>query len=139
MIGSEEDYPSLAQIAGHILNSIFLDSMEADLERLERINKTIAMITSHHLEEHGVRLRSIDVLVISPSEDIQEIAMRYVKDMPWTLRLLLRGIGAFNKNGSSLVSYLLFEKAFCRSLISLGYADTMQRREEVMSFMGLDS
>ncbi|GMR21373.1 MAG: patatin-like phospholipase family protein [Gammaproteobacteria bacterium] len=137
--GSEEDYPSLAQIAGHILNSIFLDSMEADLERLERINKTIAMITSHHLEEHGARLRSIDVLVISPSEDIQEIAMRYVKDMPWTLRLLLRGIGSFKKNGSSLVSYLLFEKAFCRSLISLGYADTMQRREEVMSFMGLDS
>ena len=129
------EYPTLAQIAGHILNSIFLDSLEADLERLTRINKTISVIPTHKLEEGGVKLRPIDVLVINPSRDLQEIADDYVHHLPWTIRFLLRGVGAFNRGGTSLVSYLLFEKPFCRALISLGYADTMQRREEVAKFL----
>ncbi|MDH5649686.1 MAG: patatin-like phospholipase family protein, partial [Gammaproteobacteria bacterium] len=58
--------------------------------------------------------------------------------LPRTIRYLLRGIGAFNKRGSSLVSYLLFEKYFTRELISLGYADTMQRKDEVVQFLGLE-
>jgi len=134
----EPDYPSLAQIAGHILNSIFLDSLEADLERLQRINKTLGQIPSHRLEEHGTKLRPIDVLVVEPTEDLQIISSKYIKSLPWTIRLLLRGIGAFNKNGSSLISYLMFEKPYCRELISLGYADAMQRKDEFIEFLELE-
>ena len=133
------EQPSLAQIAGHILNSIFLDSLDADLERLWRINNTISLIPTKHLEEHGVTLRQVDALVISPSQDIQEYANRYAHELPRTIRFFLRGIGAFNKNGSSLVSYLLFEKSYCRDLISLGYADAMQRKDEVIEFMEFKS
>lgn len=129
-------YPSLAQIAGHILNSIFLDSLEADLERLRRINRTVALIPSHQLEEGGVALRHVEVLTISPSQDIQAIAQRHVKDLPWTIRFLLRGLGGFRaENSSALASYLLFERGFCSELISLGYADAMQRRDELMNFL----
>lgn len=135
----EPEYPSLAQIAGHILNSIFLDSMEADLERLQRINKTLGMIPSHHLEEHGSKLKPVDVLVIEPTQDLQLISSKYISSLPWTIRFLLRGVGAFNKNGSSLISYLMFEKPYCRELISLGYADAMQRKNEIIEFMGLDT
>lgn len=134
---SAPDYPSLAQIAGHVLNSIFLDSLEADIERLQRINKTISLIPSHYLQEHGMTLRQVEVLVISPSEDLEKIAARYVECLPRAVRWLLRGLGAYNKSGSNLVSYLLFEKPYCRALIALGYADAMVRRREILDFLGM--
>ena len=134
-----DEYPSIAQIAGHVLNSIFLDSLEADLERLQRINKTIRLIPAHHLRESGVTLRGVDVLVISPSEDLEKIAARHAHHLPRSIRFLLRGLGAFNRNGSNLISYLLFEKPYCRELINLGYQDAMHRREEILRFLDVPS
>jgi NTE family protein len=128
-------YPSFAQIAGHALNSIFLDSLYVDIERLNRINRTIALIPPDRLHEAGLPLRRIKVLVISPSQPLERIAVRFVQDLPWTIRFLLRGIGAMNRNGSNLASYLLFEKGFCQALIDLGYEDTMARRPEVLEFL----
>jgi NTE family protein len=128
-------YPSLAQVAGHALNSIFLDSLYVDIERLSRINRTIALIPPDRLREAGLPLRQIKVLVISPSQPLERIAVRFLQDLPWTIRFLLRGIGAMNRNGSNLASYLLFEKGFCQALIELGYEDTMARRPEVLEFL----
>ncbi len=132
------DYPSLAQITGHVLNSIFLDSLEADLERLQRINKTISLIPSEYLHEGGVTLRKVDVLVISPSEDLEKIAARHTGCLPRPVRFLLRGLGAYNRSGSNLLSYLLFEKPYCRALIGLGYADAMVRKDEILEFLGME-
>lgn len=128
-------YPSIAEIAGHVLNSIFLDSLEVDLERLQRINKTLSLIPDHRLEEGGVALRPVKVLCLSPSEDLDHIAHRHAPHLPSTLRFLLRGIGAYGRQGSSLMSYLLFERPYCRELIKLGYADTLRRRGEVLDFL----
>lgn len=130
------NYPSLAQIAGHVLDSIFLDSLEADLERLTRINKTVSMIPSHHLEEGNVSLRPVEVMVISPGKDIRGIASRYTGELPWALRFLLKSVGALKKNGSNLLSYVLFERGYCRELIDLGYNDTIERKEEILEFLG---
>jgi NTE family protein len=129
------DYPSLAQIAGHVLNSIFLDALEADLERLERINKTVSLIPSHHLTEGTTTLRHVDVLVITPSQELDDIAAKHAKLLPRTLRFLLKRIGALNPNGANLVSYLLFEQEYCRELISLGYHDALTRKEELLRFL----
>ncbi len=126
-------YPSLAHVAGHVLDSIFLDSLETDLERLQRINKTVAKIPPENRE--ASTLRAVEVLVIAPSQDIERIAARYINELPWALRLLLRGVGALNKNSASFVSYLLFEKGYCRELIDMGYRDTMNRKEEVLKFL----
>ena len=128
-------YPSLAQIAGHALNSIFLDSLEIDIERLQRINKTISLIPREQRDKHNVQLREVDVLVISPSEEIDRIAARYSRELPRSIRFLLRGLGAARSGGATLTSYLLFEPAYCRALIALGYKDTMARREEVLKFI----
>jgi NTE family protein len=130
-------YPSVAQIAGHALNSIFLDSLNVDIELVQRINRTISLIAPEKLREAGLPLRQIKVLVISPSQPIERMVVRHAHELPWTVRFLLRGIGAMNRNGSNLASYLLFESGYCRALIDLGYQDTMARRAEVLEFLSL--
>ena len=127
-------YPSLAQIAGHALNSIFLDSLSVDLERLERINRTVSLIPPERLAEGKFPLRPIKVLFISPSQPIERIAARFLHELPRSVRLLLRPTGALNRSGSNLASYLLFEESFCRALIDLGYQDTVGRQAEVTAF-----
>jgi NTE family protein len=129
-------YPSLAQIAGHALNSIFLDSLAVDIERLQRINNTLRCVAPEKAHELGLKLRPVDVLVMHPSEPIERIAGRHVQDLPPAVRFLLRAVGAMNRNGSNLASYLLFEAPFCRALIDLGYHDTMARRDEMLVFLG---
>lgn len=128
-------YPSLAQIAGHALNSIFLDSLEVDIERLQRINNTIRLIPPEERTRHGMQLREIDVLVVAPSEEIDGIAAHYAHELPRAIKFLLRGLGTSYRSGATLTSYLLFEPAYCRALIALGYKDTMARRDEILDFI----
>jgi NTE family protein len=132
-------YPSLAQIAGHALNSIFLDSLHLDIERLQRINRTISLIPPEKLQSANLPLRKVDVLVISPSQPLERIAARHLQELPRSVRFLLRGIGAMNRSGSNLASYLLFEKGFCNALIELGREDTMARADEVRAFLATDA
>jgi NTE family protein len=119
------DYPSLAQIAGHALNSIFLDSMEVDMERMLSVNHTVSLMPEAVRE--ATNLRHVDILVISPSRSIEKIAEQYTGPLPWPIRFLLRGVGAMRHGGANLVSYLLFEKGFCRALMDLGYQDALKR------------
>jgi len=127
-----ENYPSLAEIAGHALDSIFIDGLEVDLERLRRINRTISMVPEDLRSR--ITLQHIAALVITPSQPLEKIAERYVSQLPWPIRLLLRLVGVRRGGGSNLVSYLLFEKHYCRALIELGYQDAFKRREEILRF-----
>jgi len=127
-------YPSLAQVAGHALNSIFLDSLMVDIERLERINRTVRLIPPDKLREAQLALRPVKVLFITPSQPIERIAARFLHELPSTVRFVLRPTGALNRSGSNLASYLLFEESFCRALIELAYKDTYAREEEVREF-----
>jgi NTE family protein len=131
-------YPSLAQIAGHALNSIFLDSLMVDIERLERINRTVRLIPPEKLSDSGVQLRPVRVLFITPSQPLERIAVRFIHELPRTVRFILRPTGALNRAGSNLASYLLFEQSFCRALIDLGYQDTASRESEVREFFASD-
>ena len=130
-----EVYPSLAQVAGHALSSIFLDSLAVDLERITRVNRTLSLIPESVRTEHGLGLRPLNVLVISPSQRIDMLAVEHAGALPWAVRGLLGGIGAMNKRGGALTSYLLFEESFTRALIELGHRDTMERADEVSEFL----
>jgi len=131
-------YPSLAQIAGHALNSIFLDSLMVDIERLERINRTVQLIPRDRLEDSNITLRPVKVLFITPSQPIERLAARFSHDLPRSVRFILRPTGALARSGSNLASYLLFEESFCRALIDLGYKDTVARESEVREFFGIE-
>ncbi len=132
-------YPSLAQIAGHAMNSIFLDGLETDVERLQRINRTIRLMPPESRDPDLFQLREVDVLVMRPSEDLGALATQHAKALPIAVRLLMSLIGGMRRGGGTLVSYLLFEKSYCRALIDLGYRDTMAQREEVVRFLGAGS
>jgi NTE family protein len=130
-------YPSLAQIAGHAMSSIFLDGLAVDIERLQRINHTLSLLTEEQLKK--TPLRPIETLLISPSERLDEIASRHVGSLPLPIRALLAGIGATEIRGAALASYLLFESSYTGELISLGWNDTLRRKEDVLAFFGLGS
>ncbi len=130
-----DHFPTLAQVAGHVMNSIFLDSLAVDIERLERINRTVSCTSPEALRKMGLKLHHVDVLVLTPSEPLDAIAVKHVRDLPFSIRFLLRTVGAMRRGGANLASYLLFERGYCRELIQLGYNDTMKRRDEVEAFL----
>jgi NTE family protein len=134
-------YPSLAQIAGHAMSSIFLDALAVDIERLERINRTLALLPQEALR--ATALRPVQALVISPSQRLDDIAARHQARLPLPVRTLLRGVGVTGQGreaqGATLASYLLFEAEYTRELMALGEADACALREDVWAFFGWDA
>jgi NTE family protein len=131
-------YPSLAQVAGHALAGIFLDALAVDVERLQRINRTLALIGDE--ARIGTPLRPIEALVIAPSQRLDDLAAKHQHMLPAPVRALLRGVGVSGQGpsaqGAALASYLLFEPGYTGELIALGEADVQARRDEVLAFFG---
>jgi NTE family protein len=127
---NDRHYPSFAQIAGHALSSIFLDNVGADAERLQSFNRLLALVPAERRRKHP-EIVDVDVVVLWPSRDLGAIATRYADRLPRGVRYLLRGLGSSEATGGNLLSYLLFERTFCRELMALGYRDAMARRTEI--------
>ena len=131
-------YPSFAQVAGHALSSIFLDNLGADLERLQRLNRVLGLVP-HKIQESHPENVHVDALVVGPTRDLGQLAIRYADRLPTGVRYLLRGLGATEGTGANLLSYLLFDRKYCRELLALGYSDALARRDEIEAFLGGDS
>ncbi len=118
--------PTFGQMFGFMLDSLFMDQLNADLERISRYN------------ENNIS-RRIEVLVMTPSRDVNEIARRHARELPRSLRALLRALGANQAASTLLLSYLLFESGFTRELIALGYEDARARADEIRAFLVLEN
>jgi len=125
-------HPTLGDLGGYALDTLFHDSLDADIERLEAVNKTLKLIPAK--DKAGLPLSEIQTLTINPSKDLQKIALAHTRQMPRALRWLLKRKKAANNLGR-LESYLLFEPGYVGSLIDLGYQDAMNMRAEIQGFL----
>jgi NTE family protein len=116
--------PTFGQMFGFMLDSLFMDQLTSDLERINRYNQAEGM-------------RHIDALLMTPSRDVNEIAQRHAKELPRGLRSLMRIFGANSTASGLLLSYLLFERGFTREMIQLGYDDALARAAEIRDFLKL--
>lgn len=129
-------HPGLATVAGHLLDTIFSDTLNADLERMHRINKTIDTLKAHQIP---TELKKVDSFLINPSVNFNEIASQHFLQLPLAVRSLLRLTGISQHSESSIASYLLFEKTYTRRLIEIGYQDALQQMPTLLEFLRPES
>lgn len=130
--------PSMIRIINVILNTVLLDGIEHDIERIESANKLAALIKSKDvsLDKDHKQLKHIDYVCISPSEDIGLLASERAAKLPRMLRFFLKTFGNI-EDAHELVSYLLFEADFCKKLIEIGYHDGLEQRDSIVKFLNL--
>jgi NTE family protein len=137
---SSKQRPSLGNIAGHAMASVFNDTLMADVEQVQRVNQSIQELKNHLSEHHGLTVaqslpfREVEVLAMQPSESLDALAQAHVHELPRPVRRVLEGLGALKGSGAGLASYLLFEPGFLRALIALGARDVAMRKEELLDF-----
>ena len=128
-------FPSFSQIAGYMLDTLFMDGLYSDLENLTRINQLMDSVSTDHHGDIMGRMRPIDTMVVLPSKDFRDVAQTCFKNMPKTMRFLLRGLGSDGEKEDRLLSFLLFEQAYTRELVELGYNDAMQVKAQLVDFV----
>ncbi|MEL7186618.1 MAG: patatin-like phospholipase family protein [Pseudomonadota bacterium] len=129
------DSPSLAQIAGYMLDTLFMDGLYSDLERVTRINQLIDAVPEPDRTGPLHKVRPLDTMLVVPSEDLRVVAEHHRKSLPRAIRALLRGVGGNSPGENKLLSFLLFESDYTRELIDLGYHDALKVRDELVEFV----
>jgi NTE family protein len=127
--------PNFAQIAGYMLDTLFMDGLYSDLERMTRINQLIDSVDAVKRTGTFLKMRPIDTMIIVPSEDLRAVADRHKKDLPFPLRALLRGVAGTDPRKNRLLSFLLFERGYTQELIDLGYRDAMAVKDQLLAFV----
>ena len=131
----QQKFPSLGHIAGYMLDTLFMDGLYSDLERMTRINQLVDAVPPADRTGALKKMRAIDTMVIVPSKDLRAIAHKHRREMPLPVRSLLRGIGGRNRSENPLLSFLLFERAYTEELIALGYNDAMSVKDQLLDFV----
>jgi len=129
---SPAEYPSAGEIGGYLMDTIFMDTLNADLARMKRINRTLQLVPEDKREQAG--LINIESLVIKPSKDLRDVTRAHVHEIPRSVQILLRTLGGWGRDWR-MASYLLFESAYCGALIDLGYADGMAAEQDICKFL----
>ena len=127
----EARHPSLSQIVGHILNSAFIDTLENDLEFLRHMNDILPHVSQRKLLKYNIRQQVVDLLEVTPSRDLSELASEHFDELPKPLRLFVKEAGS-----GSILSLLLFEPGYCNALMELGLNDALAMEDQIRDFFG---
>lgn len=129
---------TLGEIMGTIMNGLFFDSLDGDLERLARINRGVSVMSAEAKATQPDGLREVPILSLAPLSAAAKPPAWELSRMPKTLSYLMRGIGVSESKGSDLLSYLAFEPEYLSSLIRSGYEDTLNRKFEIFKFFEIN-
>lgn len=124
-------YPPPAQVLGVLYSSIFLDAIDADIVRLERLNRLLGPLPPSKRE----RMRIVDILVLRPSRDLAKLAAEFEARLPAVIRYLTRGWGTLQTASPDVLSLLLFQTEYARRLIELGEADAVSQWARIEAFL----
>lgn len=125
-------YPPAAQILGQLVNAVFLDVIDEDVARMQRMSDLLSKMPAH--ERGG--LKPIDLLVLRPSVDLGMLAADYEKYLPRKLKLLVRSLGAKETESPDFISLLMFQPEYTRRIIEIGEGDVESRLEDIREFLG---
>ena len=143
-------FPGMGHLLGKLMNSVFLDRMLWDLDRMHRINDVLLaaerqggpeLVSALQRELVGMGRRPysfVNYVGIRPSRDIGVLA---AETLAHPERLNSRLIRLMNRSlrdrtgVADTASYLLFDGFFASRLIELGYQDAGERRVELESLI----
>lgn len=152
--------PSLGSVFGKLLNSIFLDKLDYDIEQMERINRIIQWgeecygkdfldKINAHIRDNNITgdianrgLKRLEVLEIYPSEDIRKIFVSSVQksdffknDLTSFEKILLKLLDVDLSTGQDFLSYIMFYPEYISKLIELGYEDAKSQHDTIHEFL----
>lgn len=127
------DYPPPAQIAGNLLNAIFLDVLDQDIQRMERLNRLLRKLPPEERED----LKPIDIAIMRPSEDLGKLSAQFEPRLPGSFRFMTRNLGTHKTKSPDSLSLLMFQEDYVRKLIEVGERDAESRLDEIRELAGL--
>jgi len=125
-------YPPPAQVLGTLYNAVFLDLIDEDIMRLERMNRLLDELPPSNRE--GMRL--VEILVLRPSRDLGKLAGDFEPRLPRAFRYLTRGLGTRRTTSPDILSLLMFQIDYLRRLVELGEGDVEANKDRIDAFLG---
>jgi NTE family protein len=127
-----DGYPPPAQVLSVLYNAIFLDLIDEDIMRLERMNRMLDDMPP--TDREGMRL--VEILVLRPSRDLGKLAGEFEPRLPRAFRYLTRGLGTRRTTSPDILSLLMFQADYLRRLVELGEGDVEANKDRIDAFLG---
>ena len=125
--------PTLGSMAGHVMASVFHDTLQADVEQTQRVTQTINRLPREAAK--AMPFKAVDVLAVAPTQSLDALAQKFTGELPAAIRHAMGALGVLKGSGGTLASYLLFEPRFVQSLMAMGERDALALKDEMLELV----
>jgi len=125
--------PTLGSMAGHVMASVFHDTLQADVEQTQRVTQTVNRLPPEAAK--AMPFKAVDVLAVAPTQSLDALAQKFTGELPAAIRHAMGALGVLKGSGGTLASYLLFEPRFVQSLMAMGERDALALKDEMLELV----